>query len=136
MNERLRLANYKLRRLEEKKKWRELGLTRLMSTEDFNRLEKITREYSERVFIKVRENQREKFERLSQRHEEQAEKQRMSPTEGQTPEVDKSHWVINMSKHQLTDAEKSVLERGLNFSQCPKSLPRTGMIVGVEAALR
>ena len=45
-------------------------------------------------------------------------------------------WVVNLSKHKLTEPERSVLEKGLNFAEAPKSIPRAQLIAGVESALQ
>ena len=49
LNERLRLANYRLRQLDDEKKWREIGMRRSLYLEDFDRLVKMGDENAERV---------------------------------------------------------------------------------------
>ena len=56
LDERLRVANYKVRQLEDERKWTELGLLglrRRLSTDDFERVDKINKEQAERTFIGV-----------------------------------------------------------------------------------
>ena len=65
LNERIRLSNCKLRRLEEERKWREIGLRRAISdTSDFENLEATIKRKNEFVFVETRERQQRKFEGL------------------------------------------------------------------------
>ena len=50
--------------------------------------------------------------------------------------LDKSTWVLNLSKHHLTIAEQKTLERGFNFVDCPTKVPKDDIIASVETALR
>ena len=129
----MRVANYKVRHLEEEVKWRELGLRRHLDEEDFTKVEKISKEQAERTFIQVRERQIDKFDRLTRRETAKSEEPRSTNTQRK---VDQSKWVINQSKHTLTNKERAVLQRGLNFAPCPKLPPKTEIIAGVEPALR
>ena len=47
----------------------------------------------------------------------------------------KKRWVVNLSSKPLTSAEKSILERGLNFAPAPKNVPVPQMVAGVEQGL-
>ena len=58
----------------------------------------------------------------------------MSPVD--TPYVDKTNWVINLSSRSLSDAEKALLKKGLNFTVTPANIPATEIIAKVEAAVR
>ena len=53
-----------------------------------------------------------------------------------TPQVDKSKWVINLSSRWLSDAEVSLLQKGLNFAVTPTSIPATEIVAKVESAIR
>ena len=64
VNERLRLANYKVRQLEGERKWREIGLQRRLSAEDYARVLEMSQENAEIVFEQTKKSQREKYERL------------------------------------------------------------------------
>ena len=44
--------------------------------------------------------------------------------------------VVNMSSYQLTDAEKRVLEKGLNFAPAPRDVPKLEIMSSIEPALR
>ena len=58
----------------------------------------------------------------------------MSPVD--TPYVDKANWVVNLSSRFLSDAEKALLKKGLNFAVTPANIPATEIIAKVEAAAR
>ena len=131
LNERLRVANYKVRQLEDELKWTELGLRRKLNTDDFTRLDKISKDHAQRTFIRVREHQKEKFERFALRT---PSSQKGQPSTIKT--IDRSRWVINKSSRQLTNGEQSVLQRGLNFAQNSRTLHKSEIIAGVEPALR
>lgn len=42
------------------------------------------------------------------------------------------NWICNLSKHQLTDTERSVLSQGLNFAITPKNIPLKDFILATE----
>ena len=48
--------------------------------------------------------------------------------------VDKTNWVVYLSCRSLSDAEKALLKKGLNFAVTPANIPATENIV--EAAVR
>ena len=58
----------------------------------------------------------------------------MSPVD--TTHVDKANWVVSLSSRSLSDAEKALLKRGLNFTVIPANIPATEIIAKVEAAVR
>ena len=58
----------------------------------------------------------------------------MSPVD--TTYVDKANWVVSLSSRSLSDAEKALLKRGLNFTVIPANIPATEIIAKVEAAVR
>ena len=58
----------------------------------------------------------------------------MSPVD--TPYVDKANWVVNLSSRSLSDAEKALLKKGLNFTVTPANIPATDIIAKVEVAVR
>ena len=53
-----------------------------------------------------------------------------------TPYVDKANWVVDLSSRSLSDAEKALLKKGLNFAVTPANIPATEIIAKVEAAVR
>ena len=115
LNERLRVANYRVHQLEDERKWTEIGLRRVLNEEDFKRIDQLTKEKAERSFVITRERQQEKFQRFVRRDEQRKEGQLRKRSNA----VDRTRWVINQSNHELTPQELAVLQRGLNFAQSP-----------------
>ena len=66
LRERLRLSNFKLRELEEERKWREIGIRRMVSEEDYEQIEKMTNESAEFEFIRTKDRQMRKFSKLQE----------------------------------------------------------------------
>ena len=53
-----------------------------------------------------------------------------------TSYVDKANWVVYLSSRSLSDAEKALLKKRLNFTVTPANIPATEIIAKVEAAIR
>ena len=50
----------------------------------------------------------------------------MSPVD--TLYVDKAKWVVNLSSRSLSDAEKALLKKVLNYAVTPANIPATEII--------
>ena len=70
--------------------------------------------------------QKEKFDRLGN------ETKRISTRRNSES---KKRWVVNLSSKPLTSAQKSILERGLNFAPAPRKVPVPQMVARVEQGL-
>ena len=64
VNERLRLANYRVRQLEDEAKWREIGLRRQLADEDAERVIEMSKKNGEIVFEATKKRQRKKYNDL------------------------------------------------------------------------
>ena len=53
-----------------------------------------------------------------------------------TPKVDQANWVINWSSKTLSDAETTLLKKGLNFAVTPTNIRTTEIIAKVETTIR
>ena len=53
-----------------------------------------------------------------------------------TPYVDKTNWVINLSSMSLSNAKIALLKKGLNFAVTPVNIPATEIIAKVKTAVR
>ena len=109
--ERLRIANYRAKELEEERKWREIGLRRVLDPEDSERVLRVSAENADVVFNKTREQQRKKFDRLVCR---QIDCQRSG-----SDQAAKTTWVINLSSHELTSTERGS-SRKASILQSPR----------------
>ena len=135
VRERLKCSERQKRKLEEDRKWTEIGLRRQMGDEVFERFDQLTKKKTEQVFVLTRETQKRKLEALV---EEKRDKHN-SGKRGQATEVssgDKERWVINCSEHKLTDDETTVLQKGLNFAPAPRRIPRIEIISSIESTLK
>ena len=56
LNERLRIANFKCRELQDELKWREIGLRRTLDQEDFGKLKQISEKQAEKIFSRRGKN--------------------------------------------------------------------------------
>ena len=100
-----------------------------LSTNHANRILEQIKTNTQRVFNTTKDRHKQKFEKLT------PEKQAIvSPVD--TPYVDKANWVVNLSSRSLSDAEKALLKKGLNFAVTPANIPATEIIAKVEAAVR
>ena len=105
------------------------SITSALSANDANRILEQIKTNTQRVFNTTKDRQKQKFEKLMQ--EKQAA---VSPVD--TPYVDKTNWVINLSSRSLSDAEIALLKKGLNFAVTPANIPATEIIAKVETAVR
>ena len=48
----------------------------------------------------------------------------------------RDRWVVNLSGHSLTEDERRVLEKGLNFAPAPRRVPVLDVVTAVENALK
>ena len=72
---------------------------------------------------------RAKIERLIQKHQDMERTQAHSNTS-----VDTNRWVVNLSERELSQAELSVLKKGLNFAVTSTDIPVDEIIAGTELA--
>ena len=105
------------------------SITSTLSTNDANRLLEQIKTNTQRVFNTTKDRHKQKFEKLIRKIQAT-----MSPVD--TPYVDKANWVVNLSSRSLSDAEKALLKKGLNFAVTPANIPATEIIAKVEAAVR
>ncbi|KAI8522002.1 hypothetical protein Bbelb_017560 [Branchiostoma belcheri] len=53
-----------------------------------------------------------------------------------TPAKTDERWVKNLSSHTLTEPEKSLLSKGLNFAVAPNKIPSIDIVTETESAIR
>ena len=114
------------RELEDIRKWTGLGLRRTIGENMMDKFEQLTERKTEKIYTRTRDNQRKKFEEL------------LSITEKKDGAERKDHtqWVVNLSDHKLTPAERSALERGLKFATAPRRIPAWDIISSIDPALK
>ena len=105
------------------------SITSALSANDANTILEQMKTNTQRVLNTTKDRQKQKFEKLMQ--EKQAA---VSPVD--TPYVDKTNWVINLSSRSLSDAEIALMKKELNFAVTPTNIPATEIIAKVETAVR
>ena len=106
------------------------SITSTLSTNDANRILEQIETNTQRVFNTTKDRHKQKFEKLEKRETQAA----VSPVD--TPYVDKTNWVINLSSRSLNDADITLLKKELNFAVTPANIPDTEIIAKVETAVR
>ena len=97
LNQRLRLANYRRKELEDEVKWREIGSIRGIEKADAEKIFTISKEHAEKTFLETRDRQRQRFTRMFQRANRR-KKDRHKNGGGDT--IDKKNWVLSFSKQK------------------------------------
>uniref|UniRef100_A0A1A8F0I8 Uncharacterized protein n=1 Tax=Nothobranchius korthausae TaxID=1143690 RepID=A0A1A8F0I8_9TELE len=67
---------------------------------------------------------------IEKQDKEFTKKKRKEKQDNSTP----NSWLCNISQHKLTEAEESILKKGLNFAVTPKEIPYEEFIVATELA--
>ncbi|XP_072051475.1 uncharacterized protein [Amphiura filiformis] len=132
VRERIRVINNKLQSLkEEKSRVESVLLSKLPSDLADHVTEHVTRK-SESEFNKTKWRHMEKLDRLQKQH--RTKERRNTPENVELGGEQLKKWVVNLSKHNLTKSQESVLAKGLNFAPSPTKLPYEDYIVATELA--
>ena len=102
------------------------NLRSTLSSEDFEKVERICKCSSESTFKKFKELQVVKFDNLS--------KEIIGINEKPGDVNFRQSWVVNLSNHKLSTTEKAVLAKGPKFAVTPKINP-IDIAAPIEAAL-
>ncbi|XP_072017463.1 uncharacterized protein [Amphiura filiformis] len=78
--------------------------------------------------------QRKKFALLQERSKSRKLASTLTAVDHADQKRIKERWVVNKSDRSLNDNELSVLQRGLNFSVVPSTVPTAEFITGIETA--
>ena len=130
LNIRISKCSFTIEKLRNELSETEAILFSSVSKETGQRLRTHLDDMRKRCFEEMKCKQREKFRKLV---ENKKEKERQAFT---NTRIDKSRWVINKSDRQLSQHEKSVLEKGLNFAVTTRSLPVQDVVTNTEIACR
>ena len=77
----------------------------------------------------AKSRKRQKFERLLTKEETRSPTTNIGNTN-----IDQTKWVMNLSDRPLSDSERSVLMKGLNFSVTPSKIPVDEIVAATELA--
>ena len=105
------------------------SITFALSTNDANRILEQIKTNTQRAFNTTKYRQKQKFEKLIR--EKQAAVSSLD-----TPYVEKTNRVVNLYSRFLSDANKALMKKRLNFTVAPANIPATEIVAKVEAAVR
>ena len=90
-------------------------------------MQKIPNSTYQKELVKAKEHQLKKVTKLHvKKLDQQAET---------CNSTDKSKWVINLSSHDINKDEKELLEKGLNYSITPTTIPALELVAKIETVL-
>ncbi|KAI8495111.1 hypothetical protein Bbelb_270970 [Branchiostoma belcheri] len=138
----VRQINYKLDGLNARKSNLKKLLRKKLSDETFAE----TKEFITRGQLdqheKGKDRQKTKFDRLQQKKTISAAdsdpnwKSNSSEPKTTTQAKTDERWVKNLSSHTITEAEESLLSKGLNFAVAPNKIPSIDFVTETESAIR
>ena len=100
-------------------------LRRILSKEDFQKMECRTRTTAERTFLRVKTRHENKLKGLMDNSPSS------KPGKGRKIATNPK-WVTNLSTHQLSEEQKEVLSLGLNFVPTPRRIPVKEIAASLE----
>ena len=100
-------------------------ITNISTNEDFNRVKRIHDITYQKEMTSVKERHLKKLTNLNK-----------TTNLNDDTNVDKSKWIINLSSKQLSDQEKDLLAKGMNFCLTPTTVPKKEIIARVEDAIK
>ena len=104
--------NYRtLRKLQHDMRLQGGQLSQELQAQDVTSLETLREFSQEKEKLKAKHRQKSKFDTLLGRRT------------SRNPPTPPSRWVVNLSSTELTEPQKSVLAKGLNFAPAPRSIP-------------
>ena len=137
LNQRIRRLNRKITNLEEESEATQQKLKQIVTDEMFQKILAFTETSQLKQHKKSKERQIKKFQNLI-KHKQSApicqKEAKFQCEDKQTPSQE--NWIKNLSNRDLTQTEKNVLAKGLNFSVTPTTIPTTDYITAVESAIR
>ncbi|XP_072048537.1 uncharacterized protein [Amphiura filiformis] len=129
IRERIRVINNKITDFKCKKSQIEHDLFSWVSENTKQQVTDHVTRKSESEFQKTKWRHQQKLERL-----QQSSKRRNTSENPELGGEQLKKWVVNLSKHKLTDPQKRVLAKGLNFAPSPNKIPYDEYIVATELA--
>ena len=129
LQERIRQCDFTIRKYEESVKELKSSLQSKVSTEINNQILTLFEKTHSSHFEMAKSRQRQKFERLLSKEETRSPTTNIGDTN-----IDQTKWVMNLSDRPLSDSERSVLMKGLNFSVTPSKIPVDEIVAATELA--
>ena len=127
LQERIRLNHNKRVNLKKEIEQGDAALKNILSQEHYDNVKLIHDSTQTREMNTSKERQLNKFNRLVSRKDNQTRTGDI---------VDKDRWIINLSDKQLSESQKSLLEKGMKFSITENKIPKDEIISKVESSLK
>ena len=117
----------------------------LLPPELLEEIIKVNLERQKKEEEKSRKKQRDEYHRLkygvryvdyvnSENNANQLEGRTAKSSKDKVSSIDKSKWVVNVSKRELSEVERRVLEKGAGFAIANKNIPYDDYIVATQQA--
>ncbi|XP_072014870.1 uncharacterized protein [Amphiura filiformis] len=136
LNERIRQNNQKIVQLSERKEEIKSELRGHLNDPDFDRVSEFTERAQLNEHTAVKQRQIRKLERLKSPTENLELSPEWMRNSTKDTNFNKDKWVVNLSSRNLSTAEVSVLQKGLNFAPSPKDIPVEDIITETEYAIK
>ncbi|KAK7893340.1 hypothetical protein WMY93_022492 [Mugilogobius chulae] len=137
LNERIRENNVSIKKFKNRAEFLEDKLSNIIPEEIGNRVKNFIQTAQLAQHSKSKERQIKKFNiLLSRKRRDQERKEEKLGNSQKGAESIKNNWVRNLSDRMLTQAEKDVLSKGLNFAVTSNHIPTVDFITATEAAIK
>ncbi|XP_060756880.1 uncharacterized protein LOC132867932 [Neoarius graeffei] len=139
LKERVRQVHFTIDALQNKTKLRFEELTALLPSEVLERVSDLTEKAQLSQHTKGKERQMHKFQKLLSKTTSSGKTEgltwRRKSDQATQPDIEEK-WVKNLSDRVLTQPERDVLSKGLNFAVSPEQIPVVELITATETAIR
>ena len=125
LKERIRQKTQKIKFLKEEISLGSRKLASALPTDIYSHVSDVIERSHERMFTKTKLGQQRKLQSLVDKNTKSTSDIDLSGTQ-------LKKWVVNISKHKLSDQETRVLAKGLNFAVSPDKIPHDEFIVATE----
>ncbi len=136
MNERITGIKHRLEQLRQQRSELDHYLFTVLPMDTYTEVNNWMAHARESVFTKVRDRHQRKFQTLMDKQKPPHKDTLIVKVSDEEKEQITSKWVINISDRTFSDAESSLLKRGLNFTVTPSSPPVNDYIIAIEMACK
>ncbi|XP_012811622.2 uncharacterized protein LOC105946468, partial [Xenopus tropicalis] len=135
LNERVRQINFTIEALKQKIEQLKQSLTKQLPDVTLERVVQFIEHAQMAQHIKSKERQISKFTSLLSRSSRLRTEELTWRQKDETSKNTKDTWVKNLSDRVLTQPEKDVLAKGLNYAVTPQHIPVVELITATESAI-
>ena len=125
---RIRQCTYTIKKLNESLTTDKQQLEVILNSDEMAETERLLMGARKHTFEETRSRQQSKFERL---YNKSQTKKEVTDTD-----IDTNRWAMNLSDRQISDDERSILSKGLNFAITPTAFPVEEIIAGTEVVAK